>query len=179
MKNLINKITKSIILPLAVAGGIYDSGFSQTTTDSLIKYNLENKQVYEDFVNFIKEYGKKSDSMSTQGSRLEEISYLKIIKEIENDEIFFASLDSDENFGLIQLGFFKSGYSRKFLDNYPWGIDGNDMYLENNIKKDNEEFNNDEIKMIKNLLTKEQLKASQEYTKIIKEIMHNEKYKKY
>lgn len=168
MNSLFKKITKDVILPLVIAGEIYNTGFSQTITDSLAKYNQENKKVYENFVNFIKEYGKKDNK---------EISYLKIIKETKEDKIFFASLNSDENPEIIQLGFFKLRYGRKFLDNYPWGMEGNDMYRNSNLGKLDGEFDaNNQTEMIKNLLKKEQLKAGQEYTEILKEMMHNEKF---
>lgn len=162
MKNLFNKITKNIFLPLAVAGGIYSAGFSQTTTDSLIKYNLENKKVYEDFVKFIKENGEKRDK---------EISYLKII---EKSKIFSVSLDSDENPKLIELGYFKVGYGKKFRDNFPWGMERNDMCGDSHLKKSYEEVRtDDEIEMIKDLSPDKQFSLAKEYTETLKEIMRD------
>lgn len=46
MKTLINKISKNFILPLAIAGGIYNAGFSQTATDSL-EENYTNVQAID------------------------------------------------------------------------------------------------------------------------------------
>ena len=64
MKNLFNKITKNIVLPLAVAGMFSFNSYSQKT--ELEKYNLENKSLHEDFLKFCRENPNKREYAKSQ-----------------------------------------------------------------------------------------------------------------
>ncbi len=169
MKTIFNKIKNNIILPLVFTAGVAGTTFCQENSDSsLIKFNQENKQVYEDFVNFIKVRGEKRDK---------EISYLKSIGKWK---VLSTSLSPDENPKLIELGFFRFSIGKKFRDNYPWGMEGSDIYGDSYLRNNNGEFNtNDQVEFIKNMPLEKQLSVAKEYTEILKEIMHEETFKNY
>lgn len=66
MKTLFNKITKNVILPLIVAGGIYNLGFSQT----------DNQKTYF-----------KADSIYTKIKNQEQDSIVTILEDKNKDKI--------------------------------------------------------------------------------------------
>ena len=109
MKTLFNKLSKNIILPLAVAGSLVLGG-GRNKQSSLEKYNLENKEVYSDFVGFVKEKGKRFGWA---------IFYFNEGKTIK------AGLFSDE---VLRVG--NNGSMFLFNDNNFNGMDSLDIYME-------------------------------------------------
>lgn len=135
MKNL-NKI----ILTSAVIFGLNSCG------DKLERYNLENKQVYQDFVEFIKEnkwdnrfYSNKEDTRYTQVSK---------------EKIFLVNKTKD-----MEIRFTDYGFN---------GMDDLDFYVENELKNP-----------LKYLSPEKQIAVAKRYTRALKRIMHEEKFKEY
>lgn len=156
MKNLINKITKNIILPLAIAGGIYNAGYCQEQT-LLEKYNQENKQVYEDFIKFCNENPNKRKYAESQ-YKIEFPDSNYSIYLVANKDLYIKTENTDfwDPDG--------NGLDEKSFDSYIF-INKNTGLIE--------------IKNIKNLSSKEQLEIAQLYTLVLEEIMRDAKYKEY
>ena len=147
MKNLFNKLAKNIILPLAFAGSLTLSGYGNKQS-SLEKYNLENKEVYSDFVGFVKEKGKRFGWA---------IFYFNEGKTIK------AGLFFDE---VLRVG--NNGSMFLFNDNNFNGMDSLDIYM-----------GKGEIEFVEDLSIEKQLKVAKEYTNLLKDLMHKEKFKGY
>ena len=161
MKNLKN-ILLGIGLGSLVLGGC---------ENNLKKYTQENKQVYEDCKNFLRERG-------------------EIIKFLEGTKFSYSTMEKDKLNSIQQE--FSSNYvesknklvlriisdyeksARRFIDNNSNGLDENDEYGKYILGGENSS-----AKSLKKYPLKKQLELAKEYTNTLKEIMRNEKYKDY
>ena len=153
MKTL-NKITRNLVLHLAVAGGLVLNGCGNK---NLEKYNQEHKKDYENFVEFIEKNGEKSYD---ENDRENGISYNytkegKIVRIIVNrrlDAIYIYPLSGVEGMTIDYR-----------MDGLNSGLFKSDKFLGNKIGLDP--------------LT--DIVCAQFYTNAIKEVMRNKKYKNY
>ncbi len=137
---------KNLITTLVLAG----------CWNKLEKYNLENKQIYENFLKFCLENPNKEKYAEKQ---------YKI--NLPNRKI----IDFAEN------GYMHLSINRKSFFDY----DGNglDDKLADGQTFKNKNTNLIESENIKDMSSEKQLSLAQEYTNTLKEIMHEEKYKNY
>lgn len=131
----------------------------------LAVYNKKNKQVYEDFVNFMKDKEK-----------FVEPNYSVKINRNSYDVDFMTTMIILEKYlKNPKTGERDLSKSRKYVDKDSDGFIGNnDRYVEY--------FPKSKIMVISGLSSfepKKQLKIVREYTKTQKKIMHNAKYKNY
>ncbi len=183
MKTLFNKITKKIILPLVLIAGIEGTTFCQEKSDSsLIKYNIENKQVYEDFKRFMRlqktkvmatiyhasEYGKVDSSFN-------EVGFYYKNKELEID--YSPQLYGDS---ILNIRFFDGPdgshcYADEGLNGLQnRGFDICTYYNKNGFYKIGF-FSGVGLAFGK----EKQLSIAKEYTEILKKILHNAGIPKY
>ena len=115
----------------------------------LEKYNQENKQVYSDFIDFVKENSKKPY-----------ITRKDILYSFKEKYYFYS--DDSSNVILVH------NKNKTFYDDNVDGING----------RDHRQINN-KIEFSENLSPEKQLEIAKDYTENLKQIMHDEKYKNY
>ncbi|MEK6823448.1 MAG: hypothetical protein AABY06_00275 [Nanoarchaeota archaeon] len=160
MKNL-----KLLIATGILAGSLAFGGCNQKGNE-LEKYNQENNQVYKDFVKFGKEKGEKNGKFYTINMSKEneqeiyaEINDKKIYLEIRSE----IEINKGENL--------KNTIS--FYDNFSNGLSNRDLWIDalENVGMRGE--------IIKEPYNNFYLNLAKNYTNILKEIMHKEKFKGY
>ena len=153
MKTLFNKITKNIVLPLAVAGMFSFNSYSQTT--ELEKYNLENKQLHEDFMKFCRENPNKKVNVPSH-----------YLIEFPNKEY---SVDFRTSEDYLHVGADTNFYD----ENNEAGLNPRDSYSAH------DELNFRISHRIEDLPPEEQLLVAKQYTALKRKILHDEKWGKY
>ena len=159
MKTIINKITKKIILPLAVAGIFGFNSYSQTT--ELEKYNQENKELHRDFMKFCSENSNKKEFTKLQY----EIS-------LPNYSIFFY----DDLFGEKSFSIETKNGDLQYRDYDGDGLNDKSIDAYSFIDK---KTDIEEIFAIKDLSPEEQLAVAKEYTTSKRRILHDANYNNY
>ncbi|MBI2004514.1 hypothetical protein HYS72_03570 [Candidatus Pacearchaeota archaeon] len=156
MKNLFNKITKKVILPLVIAGAFSFNSYSQIS--ELEKYNLENKQLHEDFINFCKENpNKRSLGKSRDNIEHYHIEFPNKKYSIDFNEKRWLHLDVEDTSFYDDKG---DGLNNNSLDEYLF-IDKKTNRLESELLED--------------LPPEKQLFVAKQYTNLKKQILHDEK----
>ena len=178
MKTLMNKITKNLILPLAIIIGTSASTLMKNST--LEEFNIENKQVYRDFKKFIKEKGEPSGYFNT---------FLSLKKVYVYD---YKTSDFNVFFNNLNKSLYLERKIKK-ENSYMWVSDKNVNGLK--IKEKDECFkykiNGNELTDIKRFQNKDALNFGEEYTSLVSlelakeytndlvKIMHDGKYPGY
>ncbi|MEK6823484.1 MAG: hypothetical protein AABY06_00465 [Nanoarchaeota archaeon] len=153
MENLFNKISKNVFLPLAVAGGLVLGGCGNK---DLEEFNQENKQIYSDFKKFCNENPNKKEYAESQY------------------KIEFPNNKYHINFAPTYLHISTNG--EDFFDYKMDGLDNGPFDSQTFTNKNTGLIENE---YIKNLSPEKQLLVAEEYNSLLKEIMHDAKYKNY
>lgn len=134
-----------------------DSIKIQTQKFALEGYNQKNKQVYEDFKNFVKTNGKKITSLEVNGSQYKSFEYEQDSLKASVDQSFIR---------IYKTKFIIDTYSEKYLF-IDFGFDGLERYGITTY------YASEKIDK------KGVLEVAKEYTNTLKDLMHEAKYKGY
>lgn len=155
--------------------GVLDlNGGSPKNSEVTQKYNLKNKQVYEDFVDFLREEGTPNYPESQEyRTTLDKKFYFACLGPFSSPHIHLRIEDYANNCYVGYVDMYSDGLSNR---HDMWGPSNSekikDLPMDEQLEK-SEGINFSEVPGEK------QLKLARDYTKALKEIMHYARYKGY
>ncbi len=160
-------IMKTLINTLFLAGSLILSSCEnkelkeETKTASITpldKFNLENKNIYNDFSEFIRNNPNKIKYNKNQY----QIKELGINFTENRDTLIYLDVQTEKNSPITFSDNESNGLDEKFVDSYTF------KEKESNLIK---------TFLIKDFSPEKQLEIAKEYTELIKKIMHESKYR--